>query len=126
MEKLLNHLIGGAVGGFILGVILAGSSISPGILVLLKAVTGMNQILMTVIYGLVAGLIISLVFMFLGKTIPVKQDLFRYVIFGLIWWILLSILPSLFLGIDNMNLLISLIGWVVYGLILGYLSEYLE
>jgi FtsH-binding integral membrane protein len=126
MEKLLNHLIGGAVGGFILGVILAGSSISPGILVLLKAVTGMNQILMTVIYGLVVGLIISIIFMFLGKTIPVKQDLFRYVIFGLIWWILLSILPSLFLGIDNMNLLISLIGWVVYGLILGYLSEYLE
>lgn len=126
MEKLLNHLIGGVVGGFILGVILAGSSISPGILVLLKTVTGMNQILMTVIYGLVVGLLISLVFMFLGKTIPIKQDFIRYVIFGLIWWILLSILPSLFLGIDNMNLLISLIGWVVYGLILGYLSEYLE
>jgi len=126
MEKLLNHLIGGAVGGFILGVILAGSSISPGILVLLKAVTDMNQILMTMIYGLVVGLIISIVFMFLGKTIPVKQDFVRYIGFGLIWWILLSILPSLFLGIDNMNMLISLISWIVYGLILGYISEYLE
>lgn len=127
-KQILNGLLGGLAGGMVFGIMMG----MMGMLPMIGKMVGQPSAVVGFFVHMINSAIIGAAFAFLfGKAAThLKSGLGYGFLYGIIWWILgpLTLMP-LFMGMGlgvnwnitaAVNMMPSLMGHVIYGLILGF------